>query len=198
MATAEATLPEGFRLKGASGTLKITWRGPTHWAFIIVGIVGMLVTGGWLASLVSKSYGFYGASLVAGAGLLFSVYVMLVGACNHTSIEICEGRVEAQHGPLPCLLPSLFNVDCSNGIPLKEISELRVEPEGEPDPMTGRLPTYALHVARRDGTVETLLTRMELEDARPLSTVLGEATGSHVVLPEKEQPKICVRRLRQP
>ena len=198
MATAEAALPEGFRLRGASGTLRITWRGPTHWVLVIAGVLGMVVTGGWLASVISKSYGFYGASLVAGAGLLFSTYIMLVGACNHTSIGLCDGCLEARHGPLPCLLPSLFNVDCSNGIPLKEISELRVAPEGDPDPMTGRLPTYALQVAKRDGTVETLLTRMELEDARPLGKVLAEATGSPVVLPEVEQPKICVRRLQKP
>lgn len=198
MASAEAALPKGFRLSSASGTLRIAWRGPTHWVLVIAGVLGILVCGGWLASVISKSYGFYGASLVAGAGLLFSTYVMLVGACNHTSIGLCEGCLEARHGPLPCLLPFLFNVACSNGIPLVKISELRVEPEGEPDPMTGRLPTYSLQVARRNGTVETLLTRMELDDARPLGAVLAEATGVHVVLPEAEQPKICVRRLRRP
>jgi hypothetical protein len=198
MATAEATLPEGFRLRRASGTLRISWRGPTHWIFVIVGAILMLVSGGWLASAISKSYGFYGASLVAGAGLLVSTYAMLVGACNHASIGICEGRLEAQHGPLPCLLPFLFNVSCGQGIPVNEIAELRVEPEGEPDPMTGRLPTYALQVARHNGTVETVLTRMELEDARPLGKILAEATGSRVVLPEAEQPRICVRRLRHP
>jgi len=198
MATAEAALPEGFRLRRASGTLRITWRGPTHWVLVIVGLIGMLATGGWLASVISRSYGFYGALLVAGAGLLISTYIMLVGVCNHASIGICEGRLEAQHGPLPCLLPFLFNIDCSQGIPLEKIAELRVEPEGEPDPMTGRLPTYALQVARRNGRVETLLTRLELEDARPLGKVLAEMTGSPVVLPEEKQPKICVRRLRKP
>jgi hypothetical protein len=195
MATTEATLPQGFRLRRASGTLRISWRGPTHWVFVIVGVLGMLVSGGWLASVISKSYGFHGASLVAGAGLLFSTYLMLVGACNHTSIGLCEDCLQARHGPVPCLLPSLFNVSCGQGIPLAKIAELRVVPEGEPDPMTGHLPTYALQVARRGGAVETL---MELEDARPLGRVLAEATGVHVVLPEKEQPKICVRRLRQP
>ena len=105
--------------------------------------------------------------------------------------------MQARHGPLPCIFPWIFHVGCRTGIAIEEIDEVRVEPEGQHDPMTGRLPTYAFHVAKRDGAVDTLLTRMELDDARPLGQALAKATGLEVVLPEEVMPEGAVCRLRR-
>lgn len=198
MASIEAALPEGFRLRSASGTLTISWKGPTHWVFVLVGALGAVVSGILLASVVFASRRLTGAPFVFGAGLFASGYLFLLGLCNRTRVRICEGRMQARHGPLPCIFPWIFHVGCRQGIPIEEIDELRVEPEGEPDPMTGRLPTYALHVAKRNGAVDTLLTRMEFEDARPLGQALAQVTGLRVVLPEDVLPEGAVCRLRRP
>lgn len=197
MASVEAILPEGFRLKSASGTLTISWRGPTHWIFVFAGALGAVVSGILLASVVLASRRLSGAPFVFGAGLLFSAYVMLLGLCNRTCIRVCGEQIQARAGPVPCICPRIFHVGCRNGIAVEEIDELRVEPEGKPDPMTGRLPTYALRVVRRDGAVETLLTRMELEDARPLGSALAKASSLHVVLPEETMTEGAVCHLRR-
>ena len=198
MASVPAVLPEGFRLSRASGTITISWKGPTHWVFVFVGALGAVISGILLASVMLASQRLSGAPIVFGAGLFASGYLFLLGLCNRTRIRICEGRMQAKHGPLPCLFPAIFHVGCRKGIPIEEIDELRVEPEGKPDPMTGRLPTYAFHVAKHDGAGEKLLTRMELEDARPLGKALAEAIGMHVVLPEEAVQEGAVCRLRRP
>jgi hypothetical protein len=197
MASAEALLPEGFRLKRASGTLTISWRGPTHWIFVAAGTSGAVLSAILLTASLLASQGLTGAPFLFGLALLLSVYVMLVGVCNRTRIRICEDRLRAENGPLPCIFPSIFQVGCKKGIPLDQVRGIRIEKEPQEDPPEGRLPTYAFHTDMRDSTVETLLTRMEEEGARSLGQVLAQAGGLAVTLPA-EEPRIgAVCRLRR-
>lgn len=108
MASAEAVLPDGFRLRRASGTLRISWRGPSHWAFLFAEGFGFAFCGVLLAGFVLTSRGSVGAPVLFGAGLLFSAYVLLVGLCNRTCIAISEKRIQAKNGPLPCFMPSIL------------------------------------------------------------------------------------------
>ena len=84
MASAEAILPEGFRLRSASGTLTISWRGPTHWVFLFAGAFGLALCGILLAGFALTSRGSTGALVLFGAGLLFFAYLLLVGVFNRT------------------------------------------------------------------------------------------------------------------
>ena len=118
MASIEAALPEGFRLRSASGTLTISWKGPTHWVFVLIGALGAVVSGILLASVVFASRRLTGAPFVFGAGLFASGYVFLLGLCNRTRVRVCEGRMQARHGPLPCIFPWIFHVGCRKGIPI--------------------------------------------------------------------------------
>jgi hypothetical protein len=197
MASAETILPEGFRLKSASGTLTISWRGPTHWVFLFAGTFGLALCGILLAGFALTSRVLSGAPLLFGAGLLFSAYVLLVGLCNRTCISICECRLQARHGPLPCLLPSIFQVGCTKGIPIDEVEELRVEAEPQDDSPDTDPPTYALRAVVRDGSVQTLLTGMELFEARSVGQVLADSAGLVVSVPE-ETPRVgAVCQLRR-
>ena len=197
MASAEAILPEGFRLKSASGTLTISWRGPTHWVFLFAGAFGLALSGVLLVGFVLTSRALSGAPILFGAGLLFFAYVLLVGLCNRTCISICEGRLQARHGPLPCVLPSIFQIGCTKGIPIDEVQELRVEAEPQDAPPDGDPPTYAFRAVVRDGSVETLLTGMELSEARSVGQVLAGSADLEVSVPEETPPVGAVCRLRR-
>lgn len=197
MASAEAILPEGFRLKSASGTLTISWRGPTHWVFLFAGAFGLALSGVLLAGFVLTSRALSGAPVLFGAGLLLSAYVLLVGLYNRTCISICEGRLQARHGPLPCLLPSIFQVGCTKGIPIDELEALRVEAEPQDDSPDADPPTYAFRAVVRGGSVETLLTGMELAEVRSVGRVLADSAGMEVSLPEETPPVGAVCRLRR-
>ena len=197
MASAEAFLPKGFRLTRASGTLTISWRGPTHWIFIVAGTSGAVLSAILLAGSLFTMQRLTGAPFLFGLALLFSTYVMLVGACNRTRIRICQDRLRADTGPLPCLFPSIFQVGCKKGIPLDQVRGIRVEKEPQEDPPEGRLPTYAFHADMLDGTVETLLTRMEEKGARSLGRVLADAGGLAVTLPVEEPPTGAICPLRR-
>ena len=197
MASAEAVLPEGFRLKSASGTLKISWRGPTHWVFLFAGAFGLALSGVLFAGFVLTSRVLSGAPILFGAGLLFFAYVLLVGLYNRTCISICEGRLQARHGPLPCVLPSIFQIGCTKGIPIDEVQELRVEAEPQDAPPDGDPPTYAFHAVIRDGSVETLLTGMELSEAGSVGQVLADSADLEVSVPEETPPVGAVCRLRR-
>ena len=197
MASAEAVLPEGFRLKSASGTLTISWRGPTHWVFLFAGAFGLALSGILLVGFALTSRGSIGAPFLAGAGFLISAYVLLVGLCNRTRIRLCEGRLQARHGPLPCLLPSIFQIGCTRGIPIDELEGLRVEAEPQEDPPGSDPPTYAFRAVARDGSVETLLIGMELAEARSVGRVLAGSTELEVSVPEETPPVGAVCRLRR-
>ena len=202
MASAEAVLPEGFRLRSVSGTLKISWRGPTHWVLLFAGAFGSALSGILLAGFVLTSRGAIGAPVLFGAGLLFCVYLMLVGLFNRTCVSVCEGRLRASNGPLPCILPSVFQIGCTRGIPLEEVRELRVEAEPRDDPRDrglpdGDPPTYAFQVVVRDGSVETLLTGMELVEARSVCRVLADSMHLEAIMPEEEPPVGAVCKLRR-
>lgn len=197
MASAEAVLPEGFRLKSASGTLTISWRGPTHWVFLFAGAFGLALSGILLAGFVLTSRGPSGAPFLFGAGFLFSAYVLLVGLCNRTCVSTCEGRLQARHGPLPCLLPSIFQVGCRKGLPIDELEELRVKVEPQDDPLDSDPPTYAFQAVGRDGSVETLLTGMELAEARSVCRVLADSAHLEASIPEETPPVGAVCRLRR-
>ena len=197
MASAEALLPEGFRLKRASGTLTVSWRGPTHWLFVVAGASGAVLSVILLTGSLLTSQRLTGAPFLFGLALLFSAYMMLVGICNRTRIRICEDRLRAENGPLPCIFPSIFQVGCKRGIPLDQLRGIRIEKELQADPPEGRLPTYAFYADLRDGTVETLLTRMEEEGARSLGQVLADAGGLAVILPAEEPPVGAICRLHR-
>ena len=197
MASAEAILPEGFRLKSASGTLTISWRGSAHWVFLVTGAFGLVLSAVLLAGFALSSPGASGAPFLFGAGLLFSAYLLLVGLCNRTCISVREGLLQARHGPLPCLLPSIFQVSCTREISVNELEELRVEAESQEVPPDRDLPTYAVHAVAHDGSVETLLTGMEQAEARSVGQVLADSTGLEVSLPEETAPVGAVCRLRR-
>ena len=202
MASVEAVLPEGLRLRSAGGSLTISWRGPTHWVFLFAGAFGLVLCGALLAGFALTTRGSIGALIFFGAGLLFSAYVLLVGACNRTCISVSEGRLRARHGPLPCLLPSIFQIGCTRGIPIKELRELTVEAEPQREPLDrsgpeSDPPTYAFHAVTRDGAAETLLSGMELADARVLCQVLAESAHLDAKLPEETPPVGAVCRLRR-
>ena len=200
MASVEAVLPEGLRLRSAGGSLTISWRGPTHWVFLFAGAFGLVLCGALLAGFALTTRGSIGALIFFGAGLLFSAYVLLVGACNRTCISVSEGRLRARHGPLPCLLPSIFQIGCTRGIPIEGLQELRVEAEPLAEPLNRSLPdsdppTYAFHAVARDGAVETLLTGMELADARVVCQVLADSAHLEADVPEEVPPEGAVCRL---
>ena len=197
MASAEAILPEGFRLRSASGTLTISWRGPTHWVFLFAGAFGLALCGILLAGFALTSRGSIGAPFLSGAGLLLSAYVLLVGLCNRTRIRVCDGRLQARHGPLPCLFPSIFQVGCRKGIPIDGLDELRVEAEPQDDPRDSDPPTYVLRAVVRDGSAETLLTGLELAEARSVGRVLADSADLELSLPEETPPVGAVCRLRR-
>jgi len=197
MASAEAILPEGFRLKSASGTLTISWRGPTHWVFLFAGAFGLALCGVLLAGFVLTSRALSGAPILFGAGLLLFAYVLLVGLYNRTCISICEGRLQARHGPLPCFLPSIFQIGCTKGIAIDEVQELRVEVEPQDASPDGDPPTYAFRAVVRDGSVETLLTGMELSEARSVGQVLTGSADLEVSVPEETPPAGAVCQLRR-
>ena len=197
MASAETILPEGFRLKSASGTLTISWRGPTHWVFLFAGTFGLALSGILLAGFALTSRGSIGAPFLSGAGLLLSAYVLLVGLCNRTRIRVCDGRLQARHGPLPCLFPSIFQVGCRKGIPIDGLDELRVEAEPQDDPRDSDPPTYVLRAVVRDGSAETLLTGLELAEARSVGRVLADSADLELSLPEETPPVGAVCRLRR-
>jgi hypothetical protein len=197
MASAEAVSPEGFRLERASGALTISWRGPTHWVLVVAGASGLVLSAILLAGVLLASRQSTGAPFLFGAAFLLSAYALLVGICNRTFIRICDDRMRARHGPLPCLFPSLFHVECKRGILLDQVDGIRVEPEPREDMPEGRSPTYAFHADMRDGTVEVLLARMEQDGARSLGQLLAESTGLQVSLPEEEPPVGAICRLRR-
>ena len=202
MASAEAVLPEGFRLRSASGTLTISWRGPTHWVFLFAGAFGLALSGILLAGFVLTSRGAIGAPVLFGAGFLLSGYLLLVGLFNRTCISIWEGRLRARNGPLPCFLPSIFQISSTRGIPLDEVGELRVEAEPREDPHDRGLPdedppTYAFRVVVRDGSVETLLTGMELAEARSVCRVLSDSAHLEASMPDEAPPVGAVCKLRR-
>jgi hypothetical protein len=197
MASAEAVSPEGFRLERASGALVISWRGPAHWVLAVAGASGMVLSAILLAGILLASQQLTGAPFLFGAALLLSAYVMLVGICNRTYIRICDDRMRARNGPLPCLFPSIFQVGCKKGIPLDQVKDVRIEPEPREEMPEGRPPTYAFFASMRDGTVETLLTRMEQDGARSLGQMLAESAGLKVSLPEEEPPVGAICRLRR-
>ena len=201
MASAEAVLPEGFRLRSAGGTLAISWRGPTHWVFLFAGAFGLALCGILLAGFALTSRGSIGALVLFGAGLLLFAYLLLVGVLNRTCIALCDGRLRARHRPLPCLLPSIFQIGCTKGIPIDRVRELRVEAEPQDDPGDRRVPdadppTYAFLAVMRDGGAETLLTGMELAEACAVCRVLAESTHLKATVPEETPPTGAVCRLR--
>jgi hypothetical protein len=197
MASAEAVSAEGFRLERASGALTISWRGPTHWIFVVAGTSGLVLSAILLAGVLLTSRRLTGAPFVLGAALLVSAYAMLVGICNRTRIRICEGRIRARNGPLPCLFPSIFHVGCKKGLPLDQVREIRIELEPREELPEGNSPTYAFYADMRDGGIETLLTRMEPDDARSLGQVLADSAGLKVSLPEEEPSVGAICPLRR-
>ena len=201
MASAEAILPEGFRFRSESGALTISWRGPTHWVFLFAGAFGLALCGILLAGFALTSRGSTGALVLFGAGLLFFAYLLLVGVFNRTCISLCDGRLRARHRPLPCLLPSIFQIGCTKGIPIDRVRELRVEAEPQDEPRDGMLPdddppTYAFLAVLGDGRAETLLKGMELAEARAVCRVLAESTHLRASIPEETPPTGAVCRLR--
>ena len=108
-----------------------------------------------------------------------------------------RGLLQARYGPLPCLLPSIFQVGCTKELPVDELEELRVEAESQEVPPDRDLPTYAFHAVARDGSVETLLTGMEQDEARSVGQVLADSTGLEVSLPKDTPPVGAVCRLRR-
>ena len=201
MASAEAVLPEGFRLRSVSGTLTISWRGPAHWVFLFVGAFGLALCGMLLAGFALTSRGSGGALVLFGAGFLLSIYLLLVGVCNRTCISISEGRLRARHGPLPCFLPSIFQIRCTKGISINEVQSLRVEAEPQDDPHDKGLPdddppTYAFHAVARDGSIETLLAGMELAEARSVCQVLADSAHLEASMPEEAPPIGAICKLR--
>lgn len=193
MTTAVAFVPQGFKLRREPGTLAVSWRGPTHWIFVTAGILGLVLSGLLLDGFLQASQGLTGAPFLAGAGLLMSAYLLLVGLFNRTTICLHDGQLQACHGPLPCICPSIFQVGSRKEFPVNEMEELRVEEEeGE------ETAAYALHAAMHGGTSK-LLTRLELEEARWLGRVLAESAGLEVTLPEPVvQGAVCRLRRRLP
>lgn len=202
MASLEAVLPEGFRLKSDGATLAISWRGPTHWVFLFAGAFGAVLCGALLAGFASTTRGSSGSLIFFGAGFLLSVYVLLVGLCNRTCISVDKGRLRARHGPLPCLLPSIFQVSSTRGIAIEELRELKVEAEPLAEPLDRSMPdhdppTYAFHAVARNGAVETLLTGMELADARLVCRVLADSAHLEASVPEEPPPVGAICKLRR-
>ncbi len=193
MTSAVAFLPQGFKLRREQGTLSVSWKGPTHWILVVAGVLGLLLNGLLLNGFLQASQGLTGAPFLAGAGLLFSAYLLLVGLCNRTTICVSQGQLRASNGPLPCLLPRVFQVACRQGFRVKEVEELRVEAEqGE------ETTTYALWADAR-GDATKLLTRLELEEARWLGRVIAESAGLEVILPEPVvEGAVCRLRRRLP
>ena len=198
MASAEAILPEGFRLKSASGTLTISWRGPTHWVFLFAGAFGLALCGLLLAGFALTSRGSIGAPFLSGAGLLFSAYVLAGGIVQpHLHLYL---RRPAAGQARPAALP--LAVDFSGRVHQGNSHRRAGDAEGRSgahrrtrqhtDP-----PTYAFRAVVRDGSVETLLTGMELAEARSVGRVLADSADLEVSLPEETPPVGAVCRLRR-
>jgi hypothetical protein len=169
---------------------------------LFAGAFGLALSGILLAGFVLTSRGAVGAPVLFGAGLLLSAYLLLVGLFNRTCISICEGRLRARNGPLPCFLPSIFQIGCTRGIPLDKVRELKVEEEPREDPRDRGLPgedppTYAFSAVARDGSVETLLTGMELSEARSICRVLADSAHLEATMPEEATPIGAVCKLRR-
>ncbi len=193
MTSAVGFLPQGFKLKREKGALAVSWKGPTHWIFVVAGVLGLVLNGLLLNGFLQASQGLTGAPFLAGAGMLLSSYVLLVGLCNRTTVCVSKGKLRASHGPLPCLFPSIFQVACRGGLHVDRVEELRVEAE-----LREEETVYALWADGPGGTTK-LLTRLELEEARWLGRVMAESAGLEVTLPEPVvEGAVCRMRRRLP
>ncbi len=94
-------------------------------------------------------------------------------------------------------MPSIFQVGCTKGIPIDGLERLRVEAEPQEGPPGSDPPTYAFQAVGRDDSVETLLTGMELAEARSVGRVLAESADLEVSVPEEAPPVGAVCRLRR-
>lgn len=169
--------PEGFRVQRSEEDLAISWRSPGHWGFLVAGLLGLVLSGGLFVIFTLTSQAIVGVSILAAVGVLGSGYLFLVGAFNHTCIGICEGRLQARHGPLPCPRPRLFHLGCREALPVDGVDRVTVRREPERRAEMGLLPTYALHVETRSRGSEVLLKGLNLEEAeyvqRELAAFLG-------------------------
>lgn len=102
----------------------------------------------------------------------------------------------------PASCPRFCEIGCTNGVPLYNLQELSVEPEPQDGARRGDLPdrdppTYALHAVAGDGSMETLLTGMELAEARSVCQVLADSAGLEVSLPDETPAVSAICRLRR-
>jgi hypothetical protein len=200
MASVGLMVPEGFRVDSSDTGGTIAWKGPAYWAFVVVGAVGLVLSGALLAVFALTTGELRGATFIFGAGALLSAYVLLVGLCNSTRVRVRGGRLEAQHGPLPCPFRRLFCVGRRKEFPASDVTRLHVqevprreggvpqrEAEGAACAVGGvqswpvARSEYQVEVVLRDGARKPLLTRLSAEEARyverELAGLLGLAGG---------------------
>ena len=199
MASAEVMAPEGFRLESSHGGGTISWKGPAYWTLGVVGTVGLVLAGALLAIFVLTTRELQGPAILFGAGVLVSIYVLLVGLCNSTRVCVREGRLQAQHGPLPCPFRRLFCVGPRKEFSTSDVLRLNVQedprhrggesqPGGSPlqcavgTPRRGQAVSrhepvgrsvYRVEVVTRDGGREPLLTGLSAEEAQYVERALA-------------------------
>ena len=174
MVTADMAAPEGFELETSGDTLRIAWRGPSHWICLVGGAFVMVLAGSLLATFVLTSPEALGAAVAFAAATLVSAYVLLIGLCNRTVVEASQNRLTVRHGPIPCPLSRVFQLPCTKTLPSKEIDEVYLEEETRRNVEGEAYHVYGLHARTKHAASEQLLTGLSLDEATFLKSELGQ------------------------